>query len=690
MARARKRSSLPAAKTAGVPRAPSIIWFYLGLLAVTMAVYSQAAGFGFVNYDDPDHLSANPHVMHGFSMANIAWAFTSAHASNWIPLTWLSYMLDTQIFGLRSGPLHLVNVALHAISTLLLFGFLHRATGARWRSALVALVFALHPLHVESVAWLAERKDVLCVLFCLLTLWAYLKYSERPSALRYAAVALLFACALLAKPLAVTLPLVLLLLDLWPLRRFERTKSAALVTEKLPLLALSMAASIVTYVVQQGSGAISGVERIPLLDRISNALASYFIYLVKFAWPSNLAVFYPYPNSPAWILAAAGLITIALLTWLALRQVRARPYFATGWLWYLITLLPMIGLVQAGLQARADRYMYLPMIGLSIAITWGLADWFERRKWNQSLLAAAACAVCAAWTVVTFETVDNWRDSIALFEHAVAVTEGNYVAHHNLGVALRDAGRVDDAVVEFQEAVSIRPQAADMQENLGEALIAAGRAAEAEPHLVRALELRPDFAKAHVDLGSALVRTGKMNEAASQYREALRLQPDFAEAHYGLGGILARQGLMREANAEFENALPYLIDKVKQQPDSVDDRYNLGTVYAMMGRVDEAIAQFQETVRLRPDDAEAHFNLGTALASRGRGSEAVDQFAAAVKLRPDYVRAHLSLARTLASLGRTEEARREFDEALRIDPNSAEARAGATASHKARAPGKAR
>jgi tetratricopeptide (TPR) repeat protein len=684
-----RRRPPPDLTGAGQARKSGDLWIYLALLLITLAIYSQVRDDKFLNFDDPAHITANPHVRDGFTVAGLAWAFASSYAGYWFPLTWLSYMLDCQLFGLQSGPIHLTNVALHAVSTLLLFGFLRRTTGARWRSAFVAFVFALHPLHIESVAWVAERKDVLSALFWMLTFWAYLKYAERRSLGRYVVVLLVFCCGLMSKPMIVTLPLVLLLLDVWPLRRLVVEKAAGksnagVLIEKLPLFALSIATSVVTYLVQERGGAVSSFDRIPIATRIGNALVSYFIYISNLFWPANLAVFYPLAqlgpsgrdvNSGYNILWAtlAGL-GIVFLTVLALRAVRQRPYFAVGWLWYLITLVPVIGLVQAGLQSHADRFTYVPMIGISIALAWGINELFERMRWNKLALAIPVIAVCAAWSAITWVDLGFWRNSITLFQRAIEVTDGNYVAYNNLGAALREDGQAAEALADFEIAARIQPGAPDIQDNLGEALIAAGRIEEAEPHLREALRLRPDFAKAHIDLASALTRRGRIADAESHYRTALQLQPESAEAQYGLGGVLAVQGRREEAIPHFQEGLPYLLDELKRQPDSVDGHYNLGTVYAMMGRVDDAIAQFSEAVRLRPGDAEARVNLGTALFARQRMTEAGDQFVAAVKLRPDYAKAHLGFARVLGSLGRQDEAIREFSEAIRLDPNLVEAR----------------
>jgi tetratricopeptide (TPR) repeat protein len=654
---------------------PSDVWIYLALLLITLAIYSQVRDFGFINYDDAEYIGNNAHVRDGLTSGGLVWALTSGYASNWFPLTWLSHMLDCQLFGLQSGPHHLANVALHAISTLLLFAFLKRTTRARWRSAFVAFIFGLHPLHVESVAWVAERKDVLSALFWMLTFWAYLKYTELPSVPKYLLVVLTFGCGLMSKPMTVTLPLVLLLLDVWPLRRFKAARSSAgLLIEKVPLFVLSIAASVVTYLVQERGGSVSPIDQIPIAARIGNALVSYLLYIAKLCWPSHLAVFYPFPESQPWLPGILSGLTIVCLTALAVHTIRQRPYFAVGWLWYLVTLVPVIGLVQVGLQSRADRYAYVPLIGISVVLAWGVDELFGRMGWSKSALAILAVAACAAWSAVTWIDLGYWQNSITLFEHAIEVTDGNYVAYNNLGTAMREEGRVTEAVSDFRTAAAIRPQAPDIQENLGEALIAAGRAEEAEPRLLEALRLRPDFAKAHVDLASALIRRGRFDDAGSHYRMALQLQPDSAEAHYGLGGVLAAQGRMQEATAHFQAGLPHLLEELNRKPDSVDGHYNLGTVYAMMGRVDDAIVQFSEAVRMRPDDAEARVNLGTALATRERMSEARDQFAAAVKLKPDYSQAHLGLARALGSLGRQDQAIREFSEVLRLKPDSADAR----------------
>ena len=583
-------------------------------------------------------------------------AFTGAHDANWIPLTWLSHMLDCQWFGLNSGWHHLTTVFLHAISTLLVFALFMRMTGARWASAFVAFAFALHPLHVESVAWVAERKDALSAVFFLAALIAYVMYVERPSVLRYGLVAGLFACGLMSKPMVVTLPLVALLLDFWPLKRSKPLSS--LIVEKIPLFALSIGASIVAYVVQAGAGAVAAADQVPMQIRLENAVISYVVYLEKFVWPSNLAIVYPYliPATWQWVLAGLALLSITVLI---LRERVRRPYLVVGWLWFLGMLAPVIGVVQVGLQSHADRYTYLPSIGISIMVAWGSAELFRQRR---LVLGMAGAAVCSAWALVTWSDLDYWQNTVTLFEHAIQVTDGNYVAYNNLGVALKRQGRVAEAIQDFETAQRLRPEDAELQDNLGEALLTAGRIDEAVPHLSEAIRLRPDYVKGHIDAGSAFMRTGQTSLAEAQYREALRLDRGSAEAHYGLGSVLALQGRVDEARPHFEVALPHVMESVAMNPGDADGHYNLGTLFTFMGRTGEAIQQFSETVRLAPEDAEAHFNLGVALFQTGRVNEAVEQFAATVRLRPEDVNAHYNLAKTLAASGRSQEAAAEYKE----------------------------
>jgi tetratricopeptide (TPR) repeat protein len=642
-------------------RPRSDFWICLALLLTSFAVYAPVRHFDFVNFDDPEFVRDNPHVRNGLTPEGLTWAFTSGESANWFPVTRLSHLLDAQLFGMRAGPHHISSVLFHGLAALLLFAFLRRATGVRWPSAFVAFLFAVHPLHVESVAWVAERKDLLCTLFWFLALLAYVRYTERPGAGRYLLVLLPFALGLMAKPMIVTLPFVLLLLDVWPLRRPPG------IWEKIPFFALSAAGAIVTYVVQQHSGAVGVLAAFPFGQRVENAVVSYVVYIAKMLWPTRLAAFYPYPSDiPLWQagLAAAALAGISILV---LRSFRAYPYLAVGWLWYLGTLAPVIGLVQVGAQARADRYMYVPMVGLSIMLAWGVADLVRRRPRARpaaAVLAAAACLCCA---VLAAAQVQHWRNSESLFEHALAVTGGNYVAHNNLGTALEEIpGRLPEAIAHYQSALRINPNSAEAHNNLGNAWAQLpGRLPEAIAQYEAALRIRPTYAAAHLNLGTVLMRTpGRLPDAIAEYHAAVRLGPNNAEAHNDLGRALAQlPGRLPEAIAEYRAALG-------ADPNYAEAHNNLGNALAQFpGCLPEAIGEYQAALRAKPDYAEAHYNLAVSLGEAGRTPEAIGEYEAALRAKPDYEEAHYNLGVTLAKAGRLPEALAHFDAALRISPN---------------------
>ena len=431
---------------------------------VIFAAYAQVHTHDFVSYDDPIYVTENPEVQAGLTSAGLVWALTTFRDSNWFPLTWLSHMLDVELFGLDSGWHHLTNVLLHALSAVVLFVALRHMTGARWPSVLVALLFGLHPLHVESVAWIAERKDVLSGLFWMLTLWAYAGYTTRPTRIRYSLSLLLFCLGLMTKQMLVTLPLVLVLLDIWPLCRGVR------LLEKLPFFAASFAASIVAFVAHQQGGAVASFEIVPLATRVENALITYAVYILQAIWPAHLAVFYPYPLKPILVPAIFAAIVLVGITTLAIREFYRRPYLTVGWLWYLSTLLPVIGLVQTGSQARADRYTYIPLIGLSVAVVWGLSEALAPWPRFRVVLAAATVVAFAAFTAWQLR---YWRDSVVLYQHAIDVVPENYLAHFNLAAVLESRGRTSDAVTQLREggscAAILRPSPCRIGPTLGPA-----------------------------------------------------------------------------------------------------------------------------------------------------------------------------------------------------------------------------
>jgi len=629
-----------------------------------VALYAPVARFEFVNFDDPEYVTRNTHVRGGLTPPGIEWALTSAEAANWFPVTRLSHMLDSQLFGLRGGPHHLASVWWHALAAVLLFAFLARSTHARWPSAWVAFLFALHPLHVESVAWVAERKDVLCAFFWFLALWAYVRYAERPGRARYLAVLLWFCLGLMSKPMIVTLPFVLLVLDAWPLRRLSR----AALREKIPFFALAFVSGLAIFLVQQSSGAVKEIARLALGLRVENALVSCALYCLKTIWPTGLAVFYPYPASFEWRMVAAAGLAVAFITVLALRSFRSAPYLAAGWIWFLVTLAPVIGLMQVGAQARADRYMYVPMVGLTIMLAWGAADLAHRWPPATRPIVVAAIAVCLAATAVSAAQIQYWKNSETLFQHTLDVTTDNYLAEHNLGSYLLDTGRLAEAIPHLEAALRIRPESAPARTDLASALAQTpGRLPEAIAQYQIAVRFVPDAAIPHNNLASALAQfPERLPEAIVEYRTALRIDPDYAEAHNNLGLALAGiPGRLPEAIAEYQAAL-------RLKPGYAEAHYNLGVALSKTaGRLPEAAAEFESALRLKPDYAEAHNNLGVSLTQLpGRLSEAITHFEAALRIQPDYADAHYNLGVALSQIpGQMPEAIAQLEEALRLQPD---------------------
>ena len=716
---------------------PGFLCLFLAL--ATLVVFLPVARQGFVNYDDSDYVTENAHVQSGLTWANVVWAFTTGHASNWHPLTWLSHMLDCQLFGARAGPQHLVSVGFHIANALLLLLLLRRMTGALWRSALVAALFALHPLHVESVAWASERKDVLSAFFFLLTLGAYVRYVEGrrargeetgqemeedksevrgprsegnpkseirnpkspggrpepgcgtthhatrdtrhaprithhasrflllPAPIFYVAALLFFALGLMSKPMLVTLPCVLLLLDYWPLRRFELSTFnpqpstlLRLTAEKAPFFLLAAALSVITFIVQRKGGAVS--TSLPLGGRIANALVSYVRYIDKMFWPVDLSILYPHPGRwPAWQVIASTALLLAIFVavlWLA----RRRPYLAVGWLWFCGMLVPAIGLVQVGIQSMADRYTYLPLIGLFIMLVWGLDELVPERTWRGQALAIASVSLLAACALLTVRQIQFWRDSEALFIHAVQVTHGNYLAYNNLGFYLSSQGRTAEAMENYRLSLKINPAYEDALNNLGYAFAGQNKYSEAIPLYEAALRIRPNHAEVHNNLGNALSERGKIDEAIQHYLIVLAQKPDHADAHNNLGIALAMKGKLDEAIPHFQAA-------IRAKPGYASAHSNLGNALAVQHKLDEAIKEYKEALRLKPEDAQAHNNLGNALAEQGKIVAATEHYREALRLNLDNPEAHFNLALALLSQGKRDEATAHLTEAVRLKPD---------------------
>jgi hypothetical protein len=518
----------------------TICWLLFGL---TLLVYAQVYNFSFLSFDDNQGLLGNPQVREGFSWSGIGWAFTTGYASNWFPLTWFSHMLDFQVFGMDAGWHHLVNVLIHAVGAVLLFALMKRMTGRLWESAFVAFVFALHPLHVESVAWVTERKDVLFAFFWFLTTWLYLDFVEKRTIRNYLLMTAAFCLGLMSKQMIVTLPFTLLLLDAWPLKR----KGLWLI-EKVPLVLLAIAASAMTFFAQKSGGAVQSLGSVSLGARIANALMASVIYISNFIWPAKLAFFYPYPahRPPAEVaFAAVALIAMSVLVVMAFRT---KPYLAVGWFWYLGTLLPVIGLIQVGHQSRADRYTYVPLIGISIMAAF---SWPAGKKASTWL----AMAFCVAWVAMTFVQISYWKDGMTLYAHAIQVTDGNYLAHLNLGVDLASAGHYREALQELNTSLEENPDQAHARNSLGGVLFTLGRKDEAIEQFTQAIRLEPQDAEPHGNLGNALVDAGRVNEAVPELQTAVRLNPKMASAYFGLGRVLEMQNRLQDAAAYFMEAL---------------------------------------------------------------------------------------------------------------------------------------
>jgi Flp pilus assembly protein TadD len=606
----------------------TIIVYFVLTLSILL-VFWQVRNFDFLNYDDNLYVYENPQVLNGLTFHGVVWAFTTGKTGYWHPLTWLSFMLDCQLFGANAGRIHLVSVFLHILNTLLLFAFLKKMTRSLWPSAFVAAAFALHPMHVQSVAWVAERKDMLSTLFLLLTLTVYVGYVRRRSLFRYLLTILLFALGLLAKPMLVTLPFILLLLDYWPLNRFEvspektlggksrkplppferRTVLYRILIEKIPLFILSAVSSVITFLAQQASGIVADINILPFYDRIANAFLSYAKYIGKMFWPQNLAVFYPLDTGSIriWQVALCALLLL-VITVFVIRFRQNQKYLLVGWFWFVGTLIPVIGLVQVGTQSLADRYTYIPYIGLFLMIACGIPELLSRWPYRKIVLGISMMIALMAMGICAVIQVSYWHNSTMLFSHAIEVTQNNYVAHLNLGDALRRQGKLDEALNQFLVVLRLQPNSADAHDYLGIALQKEGRFADALAHFNMALKLTPDSPPIHLDFGTALLEDGRVSEAIEQFNIVLKTEPYSAKAHNNLGYALLQQGKLDEAVGHLRQA-------VQIHPDFPEAHNNLGIALKRQDKFAQALAEYTQSLRLKPDQPSAMSNLAFLIAT---------------------------------------------------------------------------
>jgi tetratricopeptide (TPR) repeat protein len=577
-----------------------VVFVYTALILSVLLVFWQVRNFDFVNYDDDCYVYKNQYVLNGLTGDSIKWALTTVYAHFWHPLTWLSLMINSQLFGPGPGSFHLVNVFLHLANTLLLFAVLRKMTGALWQSAFVAAAFALHPMHVESVAWITERKDVLSSMFWFLTMLAYVHYVYKPSVARYIITLIAFSLGLMSKPMLITLPFVLLLLDYWPLNKIRNPQSAIrnLLLEKIPFFILASVFTVITYLTQHGSGIAANIGVSPLKYRLANAFFSYAVYIGKLFWPCNMAVYYPFKTTGSVTLWQLVLYVFLLggVSLLALRFWNTHRYLLVGWLWFLGTLIPVIGLVQITGSAYADRFTYISYIGLFIMLAWGLPEFLSKcppfgetslkaGPYRKFVLGISSAVVLTAFGIISYRQVGFWNNSITLFSHAVEVTHNNVLAYYNLGNACLDLGRYQDAMEAYKQAVRIKP----------------------------------DFKEAFFNLGDAYANLNRYQDAIEAYQQAIRIRPDYAEAYSNIGAVFCKLGRYQDAIEPFKQA-------IRIKPDLAEAHCNLGVIFANLGRYQDAIESYKQAVKVKPDFADAHFNLGVACLAAGDKDSALEEY----------------------------------------------------------------
>ncbi len=675
------------------------------IIIITLCIYAQVRHFDFVGFDDNEYVYENIHVKTGLSSKNIGWALTAFYSNNWHPLTWISHMLDCQLFGLHPGAHHLINLFFHIINSLLLFFIFSKMTGDLWKSGFIAMVFAVHPLHVESVVWIAERKDVLSAFFWLLTMGCYYHYAKRPGPLTYAMVLLFFILGLLSKPMIITLPFVLLLLDYWPLQRFQNhietdgnigKKWVYLVLEKIPFFLLVPVSGLLTFYAQHHGGVVKSLEAFPLNVRIANAIVSYAAYIGKMIYPVKMAFLYPHHGMPSLWNILVALVLLAAMSIASMKYYKKYPYLIVGWLWYLGTLVPVIGIVQVGMQSMADRYTYIPSIGLTIMMAWGVPDIMTQWRHKKIWLGATTATAMAIFAVISWKQAGYWKNTRSMLEHTIQVTSNNYIAldnmaveflrkgqidqavdyhlrsqkiyphnpysHFSLGVAYFMQGKNQEAIQQYQEAIKLAPEYYQAYTNLGAAHFTIGNMQEAIANYLKAIKINPAYIDAYVNLGLAYDKSGQFDDAIVYYQKALHLDPANSNAHFMLAGVLEKIG-------NIDEAIKHYGEIVKLKPSRVDVQYRLGVALYKQGRISEAIQCYLEVLKKNPENPETLNSLGSALYMQGRVDEAIEKYMHAVRIKPDYAEAHNNLGAAYFQKGEVHSAVSCFQTALRIHPD---------------------
>ena len=634
---------------------------YVVLATVTLAVYWQVSQFDFITLDDHIYVTLNRHIQSGITLDGFRWAFVTTYAEFWHPLTWLSLMFDYHVHGLNAGGYHLTNLILHILSTLLLFWLFNRMTGAIWKSAFVAALFAFHPLHVESVAWVSERKDVLSGFFCMLTLCLYVYYTEKPAIKRYLLVLFSFAGALMSKPIVVTLPFVLLLLDYWPLKRFESKKGNLILfqfREKMPFFVFSAVFSIITFYAKPSVP----VKRFPLSFRLANAPVSFVTYLEKTFWPLDLAVFYPFPfQIQIWKVVFASLLILIIST-AVIVAVKHLPYLFVGWLWYAIILLPVIGIIQVGNHAMADRYTYLPSVGIAVMLAWGMPLLFPREDIRKKFLFPAGISFLAIMALLAWQQCGYWKNSFKLFSHALSVTKNNYLAHNSIASALSNEGKNKEAIYHYNHSISIEPNYILTYINKGVIYTKLGQYQLAIENFNEAIRRNPDNAEAYYKRGLTYDKLGQYQRAIEDYNKAIRLKPDNDDVYIDRGIIYTKLGQYQLAIENFNEA-------ISRNPSYVEVYHKRGYAHAKFGQYQQAIEDYNKAIRLNPNYADAYIERGVTYGERGQYQLAIKDFDEAIRLNSDNAEAHNNRGFTYFKFGQNQRAIDDYNEAIRLNPN---------------------